>query len=46
MLLQQEKDFVWAYITSEQIVICLSEIYKRKAKDSEMAATPLFLGNT
>ena len=36
------KNIVWACITTEQNV---TEIIKFKAKDSEIAATPLCLGN-
>ena len=49
ILANDTQNFVWACIIMEQIVICLfvngKEIHKFKAKDSEIVATPLCLGN-
>ena len=43
----KKRDFPSAYITMEQTVICLLMVqkFKIKAKDSEIVATSLCLGN-
>ena len=43
ILLWQKRNFVWACITLEQIVICLSMV--QKFTNSEIVANPLCLGN-
>ena len=49
ILLRLERNFVWACFIMEQIVIYLSMIQEilnlKEAKESEIVATPLWLGN-
>ena len=48
LILQWQKNFVYTCIITEQTVICLLMVKKFtnfKAKDSEIVASPLCLGN-